>query len=1032
VNELTDSYYRCRRDVHFLDSFYESFLSKSPAVACQDQAHVFENVVGHAKSRKPAATNAKSHRIGAMRTAVAMWLVCGVVAFPAIGGAAERDELKRDFQDVVSPFLKTYCTDCHGGDKPEAKFDLSLYTSLDSVANDLGHWETVRERLRGKEMPPEEATTFPDDELRRRIVQWIERLRHDEAARNAGDPGPVLARRLSNAEYDYSIHDLTGIDIRPTREFPVDPANQAGFDNSGESLNMSPALLNKYLAAARHVTDHLVFLPDGLDFAPHPVVVYSDRDKFCVHRIVDFYQQQPTDYADYFVAAWRFRHRAQLGTPDTTLDEVAKAEGVSGKYLTTLWTLLTDTEDNAGPIAKLREQWNRLPLPDGDAEKTPDTVRAACERLRELVVVTRKEFNLPEGNFAVKALNPSAQPIILWKDREIAAHRRLGKLPEPDGAPETEQLRSAAARFCRVFPDTFFVSERGRMFLPPGQREKGRLLNAGFHLMVGYFRDDAPLYDLILDRPQQQKLDDMWHELDFVTQAPIRQFVDFVYFEREEDPGFLSADEFAFARADADATSESKMKRLAPLYLAKARTAGVDEKALQVIDAYFADMSANIRRLEKERADAEPSHVDALLSLAERGWQRPLTESDRDDLVGFYRSLKEQEGLSHEDAVRDTLVSVLMSPRFCYRITVAEPGNDAKPLSDYELASRLSFFLWSSIPDSKLRQHAAAGDLHDPEVLLAEMRRMLQDSRASRLATEFGGNWLDFRRFETHNGVNRDRFSEFTDELRHAMYEEPIRFFTDLIQRDGSVLEFLEADHTFVNPVLAEHYGIPFPSGDSNEWIRIDDASRYGRGGLLPMSVFLTQNSPGLRTSPVKRGYWIVRRLLGERIPPPPPEVPKLPEDESTLGDLSLRDLLAKHRESKSCAACHSKFDSLGLAFEGYGPVGELREVDLGGRAVDSKVKFPDGSEGEGLAGLKRYVNEARQAEFIDNLCRKLLSYALGRSLILPDEITISQMKERLAANDYRFSSIMETIVTSPQFLRKRGRDYAPLSVGTH
>ena len=293
-----------------------------------------------------------------------------------------------------------------------------------------------------------------------------------------------------------------------------------------------------------------------------------------------------------------------------------------------------------------------------------------------------------------------------------------------------------------------------------------------------------------------------------------------------------------------------------------------------------------------------------------------------------------------------------------------------------------------------------------------------------RLATEFGGNWLDFRRFASHKGVNRDRFPQFTDELRQAMYEEPIRYFTDLIQRDASVLQLLDGRHTFVNRVLAKHYRIPFSSSDSDGWIRIKDANRFGRGGLLPMAVFLTKHSPGLRTSLVKRGYWVVRRLLGEHIPPPPPKVPELPEDESKLGKLSVRDLLVKHREIQSCAKCHSRFDSIGLVFEGYGPVGELRKADLGGRPIDNSATFPDGNKGAGIAGLRRYLQQSRQDEFIDNLCRKLLSFALGRSLLLSDEPAIELMKRRLRAGEYQFSVLVETIVISPQFLRARGRDF--------
>ena len=327
------------------------------------------------------------------------------------------------------------------------------------------------------------------------------------------------------------------------------------------------------------------------------------------------------------------------------------------------------------------------------------------------------------------------------------------------------------------------------------------------------------------------------------------------------------------------------------------------------------------------------------------------------------------------------------------------------------------------MPDPELMAHAAAGDLHQPGVLVKEARRMLRDDRIRRLATEFAGNWLEFRRFEDHNGVDRERFPGFTNELRQAMYEEPIRFFIDLVSQNRSVLNLLYADYTFVNPVLARFYAMPVSNPAPNEWARIDDAHRFGRGGLLPMSVFLTASSPGLRTSPVKRGYWVVRRLLGERIPAPPPEVPELPKDEAKTGDLSLPQILARHRESKSCAGCHQRFDSIGLVFEGYGPIGERREKDLGKRPVSAKATFPDGSQGDGLDGLREYLARKRQNEFFDNLCRKLLVYALGRGLIPSDETLLASMRERLASNDYRFGNLVVAIVTSSQFLSQRGRD---------
>jgi hypothetical protein len=481
------------------------------------------------------------------------------------------------------------------------------------------------------------------------------------------------------------------------------------------------------------------------------------------------------------------------------------------------------------------------------------------------------------------------------------------------------------------------------------------------------------------------------------------------------------------------------IKKLSEVYLEKAKKNDGGETELGAIRHYFREINDQIRWVERARLKAEPSHLAAILDFAARAYRRPLTQDEKHELTVFYRSLREADGLSHEEAIQDTLVSVLMSPHFCYRVDLIGSGEGTRPLTDEELASRLSYFFWSSTPDAELLDKAARGELNKPDVLLAQTHRMLKDDRVRGLATEFGGNWLDFRRFEEHNAVDRERFPTFTDDLRQAMFEEPVRFFVDVVQHDRSALEFLNGKHTFVNAVLAKHYGIPnnqvgiprttiassadsdVSQADPRIWVRLDDAARFNRGGLLPMSVFLTKNAPGLRTSPVKRGYWVVRRLLGERIPPPPPNVPELPEDEAKLGELTLREALARHRDNKSCAGCHERIDSIGLAFEGFGPIGERREKDLGGRPVDTTAIFPDGSEGTGLKDLQAYLRKHRQEEYLDNLCRKLLSYSLGRSLILSDDLLVREMRAKLEAGKFRFGSLIETIVTSPQFLRKRG-----------
>src|SRR5258708_2014245 len=223
------------------------------------------------------------------------------LAFAAVFATARGAEpgaasLERPFADKIQPFLKTYCFSCHGDKKQEAKLDLSGYSLLAAVTRNHRVWETILERLEAEEMPPEKATKQPTVDERRAVVEWIQAFNEDVWGRSAGDPGRVRGGRLSNAEFDATIRDLTGVDIRPTREFPVDPANEGGFDNSGESLTMSPALVKKYLAAARLVADHLVLKPDGFSFATHPAVTDSDRDNYCVGRIIDFYARHRVDY----------------------------------------------------------------------------------------------------------------------------------------------------------------------------------------------------------------------------------------------------------------------------------------------------------------------------------------------------------------------------------------------------------------------------------------------------------------------------------------------------------------------------------------------------------------------------------------------------------------------------------------------------------------------------------------------------------------------------------------------------------------
>jgi Protein of unknown function (DUF1592)/Protein of unknown function (DUF1588)/Protein of unknown function (DUF1585)/Protein of unknown function (DUF1595) len=419
--------------------------------------------------------------------------------------------------------------------------------------------------------------------------------------------------------------------------------------------------------------------------------------------------------------------------------------------------------------------------------------------------------------------------------------------------------------------------------------------------------------------------------------------------------------------------------------------------------------------------ESEPKHLDALLAFAERAYRRPLTEVESNELRGFYDRLRKQE-ITHDEALRLTLARVLITPAFLYRIEKPVAGATQGPVSDWELATRLSYFLWSSQPDEELRQVAASGHLRETDVLVGQARRMLRDAKVRRLATEFACQWLHIYDFDQLDAKSERHFPTFVD-LRAAMYEESIRFFTDIFQNDGSVLDILDADYSILNEELANYYGIPGVSGA--EWRRVEGVKKYSRGGILAQAATLAKQSGASRTSPVLRGNWISEVLLGERLPRPPKGVPELPRDEAATDGLTVRQLVEKHASDQKCAVCHRRIDPLGFALEGFDAIGRRRERDLGDRPIDTRAKTLDGAEFNDMQGLQNYLLTARRDAFVRQFCRKHLGYALGRSVQLSDTPLLEEMESELKANDYKIASAVVAIVRSRPFREIRGRDFA-------
>ncbi|MCY4028945.1 MAG: DUF1592 domain-containing protein [Acidobacteria bacterium] len=404
-----------------------------------------------------------------------------------------------------------------------------------------------------------------------------------------------------------------------------------------------------------------------------------------------------------------------------------------------------------------------------------------------------------------------------------------------------------------------------------------------------------------------------------------------------------------------------------------------------------------------------------LTTLARRAFRRPVTAGDLEVLDFFYREGRRAGGF--EGGVQRAIESLLVDPEFLFRIERdperAAPGS-AYRLSDVELASRLSFFLWSSIPDDELLHLAEAGRLRDPAVLEQQVRRMLTDERSRVLVDSFAAQWLHLRRMRT---VTPDvlAFPGFDDNLRDALVRETELFVESQIREDRSVVNLLTADYTFVNERLARHYGIPGVYGSRFRRVALGDGARRG---LLGHGSILTVTSLATRTSPVVRGKWVLENILGTPPPPPPPDVPDLPEREAGEAPRSMRARLEAHRANPACSACHARMDPLGFALEHFDAVGKWRDAE-GGVPVDASGALPDGTTFDGLPGL-RYVLLGRQDEFVTTVAEKLLTYALGRGIEHYDRPAIRAIVRDAAADGHRWSSLVLGVARSLPFQMRR------------
>jgi Protein of unknown function (DUF1592)/Protein of unknown function (DUF1588)/Protein of unknown function (DUF1585)/Protein of unknown function (DUF1595) len=398
---------------------------------------------------------------------------------------------------------------------------------------------------------------------------------------------------------------------------------------------------------------------------------------------------------------------------------------------------------------------------------------------------------------------------------------------------------------------------------------------------------------------------------------------------------------------------------------------------------------------------------DVITRFTEQAFRRPTQPDEVDRLLEIFR-LANDRGESFERAVQLALTTALASPRFLFLVEPEEAHKD-RSLNEFELASRLSYFLWSTMPDEELFSQARAGTLRSN--LRQQVVRMLDHPRSSEFVANFTGQWLQLRKL---GAVARDKdlFRGFDDTLRDAMRQETEHFFAFILRNDRSVLDLIDADYTFVNETLAKHYEIKGVKGSEFRRVGLNDRRR---GGVLTQASILTLTSNPNRTSPVKRGQWILQQILGTPPPPPPPEVAKLDESPQAAEVASLRERMELHRANPQCASCHQQMDPLGFALENYDAIGRFRTTD-GDFPVDPSGELIGGRKFADVKELKQLLKSTGSAKFARCLVENMLTYALGRGLEAYDYCTVDEIRHLLAANDYRIRNIIFGIVESKAF----------------
>ncbi|MGB0582775.1 MAG: DUF1592 domain-containing protein [Limisphaerales bacterium] len=817
-------------------------------------------------------------------------------------------------------------------------------------------------------MPPKKKRQ-PTEPERRRLADWIRSSLVGVDWEAVRSPGRVPSARLTRAEYRYSIEDLFGIAIGVERLLPADPDGLSGFANDRSSLMMTGKRLSRYLKAAEVTAAAIV---DGAKKEP-VLIRYQVEEGTHVNA-----KKRPRKEKD-GTTGWSFSSR--LGTKYQTVSKSFDFPR-TGRYRIRM------NARSSGPG------------PNAAAWMAVDSVNDASREAG--VLVEGKELNVYETE------------IFLARGRRniMFGYDFYGSLWLPE-APERPQTKLGQSTFHPPPYDPKPLSpvgltvadlETAGLSLPADRRERTveliKVINEGY-------------FSAVLDHLMMQKF----------------------HYEKGYLPVFLGGLGYEYSETVLPAFAElakilgAESKALEKLWkshepdeyaeLAKIRDLQRAAWAKQEASrkAQIGDLFVDWIEFEFLPGEGHPPKRDHEVSryledLLARAFRTPGKSSQRDRYLRIYRN-ERTDGADHSTALERTLVAVLISPAFLYRNDgpVTKPG--VTPLDDHALAARLAGFLWASLPDDSLTAAARMGTLQEEAALTRQVDRMLDDHRRrARLGRLFIPQWLDLSGIGLEKEPDKELFRYFSWRLAEDMRAEPTLLFDRLLREDRSILELLDSNETFLNERLARIYGIAGVSGVGFRPVALSDARR---GGLLGTAATLSTTSLATRTSPVRRGQFVLETLLDVHLPPPPPGVPELDEEAGQSREISLRESLAKHRDDPRCSSCHARIDPLGFALENFDWIGRWRERDPAG-PIDSTGRMPDGHRLNGVVDLKKYLLNERADDFARALTKALLAYALARELEYYDEHAIRTITQALKADDYRGRTLVKEIVKSHPF----------------